>query len=107
MERSRTWQFSARAASVAYSTAFSFKTGSAPGSPRHTGQTLVLGGAPNWFAHPQNALVAVRSWTWTSSPMTASYFARISGGTLAVVAIDSLILAAEERRESGFGSGLA
>src|SRR2546421_12984472 len=71
---SRTWQFSAIAASVANSTAFLFSTGNAPGNPRHTGQTLVLGGAPNVVEHPQKALVAVSSWTWTSSPITTSYF---------------------------------
>src|SRR5580698_1544998 len=93
MERSRTWQLSASAASVANSTARSFKTGSAPGRPRHTGQTCVLGGAPNWFEQPQKAFVLVSNCTWTSSPMTGSYFARTSGDTLAVVAIDRLILA--------------
>jgi len=43
MERSRTSQLMASEASVANSTAFSLSTGKAPGSPRHTGQTLVLG----------------------------------------------------------------
>jgi len=36
-------QFRAIAANVANSTALRFSTGKAPGMPRHTGQTLVLG----------------------------------------------------------------
>src|SRR5712671_5405251 len=71
---SRISQFSASAASVANSTARLFNTGRAPGNPRHTGQTLVLGGAPNLVEQPQNALVWVSSWTCTSRPITASYF---------------------------------
>src|SRR5437016_1994975 len=71
---SRIWQFSASAASTANSTARLFSTGNAPGSPRHTGQTFVFGAAPNLLEHPQNALVWVSSWTWTSNPITASYF---------------------------------
>ena len=39
-------QFSAMAASVANSTALRFNTGKAPGKPRQTGQTLVLGAIP-------------------------------------------------------------
>ena len=31
--------------------------GRAPGIPKHTGQTLVLGGAPKLVAHPQKILV--------------------------------------------------
>jgi hypothetical protein len=34
-------------------------TGSAPGSPRHTGQTWELGGAPKVVGHPQNIFEAV------------------------------------------------
>src|SRR5579871_2496728 len=91
MEVSRTWQFSACAASTANSTAFLFRTGNAPGSPRHTGQTFVLGGAPNWVEHPQNIFVAVRSWTWTSRPITGSYFARTAGESWVSVAIEEII----------------
>ena len=40
-------QCSASAALMASSTAWRLSTGSAPGSPRQTGQTLVFGGAPN------------------------------------------------------------
>ncbi len=56
-----------------YSMAFSLGTGSEPGWPRHTGQTLVLGGDPNSLRQPQNILVRVASSTWHSSPMTVSY----------------------------------
>src|SRR5277367_5966555 len=98
MERSRTWQLRARAARVANSTARELRTGKAPGRPRQTGQTLVFGGAPKRLAHPQKALVSVRSWTWTSSPMTGSYLARMSAGRLVAVLIslqfsaDSLVM---------------
>src|SRR5207253_6596305 len=47
-------------------------TGNAPGRPRHTGQTCVLGGAPKDVGHPQNILVAVFSSTCTSRPITGS-----------------------------------
>src|SRR5262249_42557638 len=80
-------QLSASAARTAYSTALAFRTGSAPGSPRQTGQTLVFGGSPKRVEQPQKILVAVNSWTWTSSPMTGSYFASTSGETALVVAI--------------------
>ena len=93
MERSRTWQLRASEASVANSTARRFRTGSAPGRPRQTGQTLVFGGAPKRLAQPQKALVSVRSWTWTSSPMTGSYLARISGEMVTAVAIGKSSLA--------------
>ena len=53
----------------ASSTAFSFSTGSEPGSPRHTGQTLVFGSAPNSLRQPQNSFVAVASSQCTSSPI--------------------------------------
>src|SRR6185312_6972275 len=80
MEVSRTWQFSAIEASAANSTARRFNTGSAPGIPRQTGQTLVLGGAPNLVEQPQKIFVSVSSWTCTSSPMTASYFSFTEAG---------------------------
>jgi len=73
-------QFRARAAFTAISTASRFSTGSAPGKPRQTGQTLVLGGAPKLVGQAQNSLLRVASWTCTSSPMTASYWAKTSGG---------------------------
>ena len=54
-------QFSASAPLIASSTASRFSTGSAPGRPRQTGQTLVLGGAPKLVGQPQKILVAVAS----------------------------------------------
>ena len=71
-------QLSASPIRIADSTPTSLTTGSAPGSPRHTGHTCVLGSAPNAVAHPQNILVAVLSSTWTSSPSTGSYAAMAS-----------------------------
>ena len=65
-------QFSAIAASVANSTTFLLRTGSAPGIPRQTGQTFEFGGAPKRVEQEQKILVAVSSWTWTSRPMTGS-----------------------------------
>ena len=63
---------------IADSTAFSLTTGRAPGRPRQTGQTCVLGSAPNPVAQPQNILVAVLSSTWTSRPITGSNFSSAS-----------------------------
>src|SRR5579872_2939749 len=80
-------QLRAMAARTANSTPFRFNTGSAPGRPRHTGQTLVLGGSPKRFAQEQNILLAVRSWTWTSSPMTGSYLSRAAMAGWDVVAM--------------------
>ena len=57
---------------MADSTAVALSVGSAPGRPRHTGQTWVLGSAPKFVAHPQNILVAVDNSTWTSRPRTGS-----------------------------------
>src|ERR671915_320154 len=61
------------AARAASRMASALGTGSAPGKPRHTGQTLVLGGSPNVVRLPQNILVRVRSWTCTSNPITVSH----------------------------------
>ena len=48
-------------------------TGSAPGRPRQTGQTWLFGAAPSYAVEQaQNIFEAVRSWQWTSMPMTAS-----------------------------------
>ena len=63
---------SATAVRTACSTARWFSTGSAPGSPRQTGQTWLFGGEPNAVLQPQKILVSVRSWAWISSPMTGS-----------------------------------
>ena len=54
-------------------TARSFSTGSTPGSPRQTGQTCVLGRAPNFVLQPQKIFDSVLSWAWTSNPTTVSY----------------------------------
>ncbi len=66
-----------------------FATGSEPGRPRHTGQTWVLGSAPNPVGQPQNILVRVPSSTCVSSPITGSYMIlrllRVSGRGLRVV----------------------
>ena len=90
-------QFSAIAASTANSTAFRFSTGRAPGSPRQTGQTLVFGGVAKTGRAGQKIFVSVRSWTWTSSPMTGSYFARRSSETAGMVAITEIIAGAAVR----------
>src|SRR5215470_622707 len=78
------------AARTANSTALRFSTGRAPGSPRHTGHTFVLGGSPKRVEHEQKILLAVRSWTWTSSPITGSYFARTEVDAFANVAMMGL-----------------
>jgi hypothetical protein len=58
-------------------------TGNMPGMPRQTGQTLLFGDAPAYSREqPQNILLAVRSWQWTSSPMTASYAVEDVDGAL-------------------------
>ena len=54
-------------------------TGSAPGRPRQVGQVWVLGSPPYSLRSRRRPWTAVRSWTWTSSPMTGWYLARISG----------------------------
>src|SRR6266478_7467502 len=87
METSLIRHSKAIAAKAANSTAFRFSTGKAPGSPRHTGHTLVFGGSPKRVEHEQKIFDAVSSCTWTSSPMTASYFASKSSETAEVVAI--------------------
>src|SRR5437868_8857139 len=75
---------------MAISRARPFNTGSAPGSPKQTGQTLVLGGAPKPVAHPQKILLRVLSWTCTSNPITGSYFA-ISSGEAIAGALDDML----------------
>ena len=45
-------------------------TGRDPGSPKHTPQTRVFGGAVVDGAQRQKALVGVFSWTWHSIPIT-------------------------------------
>ncbi len=62
----------ASATRIARETISRFATGRAPGYPRQTGQTAVFGGAPNTTGHAQNALLFVRSWQCTSSPIAGS-----------------------------------
>src|ERR1017187_4417144 len=81
-------QLRASAALTARSTASRLSTGSAPGKPRQTGHTLALGGAPKLVGQPQKILVAVASWTWTSSPITGSWRAIISGVAAAMAEED-------------------
>src|ERR1017187_54719 len=99
-------QLSAVAASTANSTARWFNTGNGPGNPRHIGQTLLLGGSPNWVEQPQKILVRVRSWTWTSNPMTGSYLDCAATGASGVVAIDLIIVAsaADQALRASFGT---
>src|SRR5437899_1992616 len=87
METSLIRHSKAIAARAANSTAFRFSTGKAPGSPRHTGHTLVFGRSPKRVEQEQKIFDAVSSCTWTSSPMTGSYFASKSSETAEVVAI--------------------
>src|SRR5208337_2449944 len=87
METSLMRHCKAIAARPANSTALRFNTGKAPGSPRHTGHTFVFGGSPNRVEQEQKIFDSVNSCTWTSSPMTGSYFARRSSETAGVVAI--------------------
>jgi hypothetical protein len=65
-------QLVARAMRMAYSTTVLLSTGSTPGMPRQTGQTWVLGSAPNLVEQEQKILVRVFNWEWTSRPMTGS-----------------------------------
>ena len=57
---------------MAYSTAVSLTTGSAPGRPSETGVTEVFGSSPKPAGAPSNILVAVPSSTCTSMPITGS-----------------------------------
>src|ERR1700688_146524 len=104
METSFIRHSSAIAANVANSTAFRFNTGSAPGIPRHTGHTFVLGGSPKRVEQEQKIFEAVSSWTWTSSPMTTSYFAIKAAETAEAVLISGIINSGQmERRASPSG----
>jgi hypothetical protein len=61
IETSLTRHWNAIAAKAANSTAFRFSTGSAPGSPRHTGHTFVFGGSPKRVEQEQKIFEAVSS----------------------------------------------
>src|SRR6266496_3284773 len=87
MELSFTSRFSACAALTAYSTACRFSTGSAPGIPRHTGQTLVLGSEPKMLGQPQKILLLVSSCTCTSRPITVSYLVSTPAVLFAAIAM--------------------
>src|SRR5213592_2089281 len=76
---------------MAISTARLLSTGRVPGRPRQTGQTSVFGGSPKRVEQPQKIFVRVRSWTWTSKPMTGSYFASTSGAMEAASGADFAI----------------
>jgi hypothetical protein len=71
-------QLVASPARMAYSTTFLFSTGKAPGNPRQTGQVWEFGSEPNFVEQPQKIFELVRSWAWTSSPITTWYFMGIS-----------------------------
>src|ERR1700675_815910 len=107
METSLIRHSKAIAARAANSTAFRFSTGKAPGSPRHTGHTFVFGGSPKRVEHEQKIFEAVSSCTWTSSPMTGSYFASKSSETAGVVAISGDYICPVERRASPPGHDAA
>src|SRR5665213_163717 len=88
---SRISQPMALAASTANSTACLLSTGRAPGRPRQMGQTWVLGSPPYSFLQPQKALERVRSWTWTSRPITGWYLARTSGESARAAGIELIL----------------
>src|SRR3954468_8628082 len=73
-------QESARPMRMAMRTASWLRTGSDPGSPRHTGHTLVFGRAPKEVEQPQKSLVFVSSCACTSRPMTGSNSVDMGGG---------------------------
>jgi hypothetical protein len=50
-----------------------------------------LGGSPKWVEQEQKIFVAVSSWTWTSSPITGSYFDRAETELSTDVAILEII----------------
>src|ERR1039458_9232254 len=87
MEGWLTWRLSAWEALTANSTAWRLSTGRAPGMPRQTGQTLVLGSEPKTLGQAQKILVWVSNCTCTSRPMTVSYLERRSTGCFAAIAI--------------------
>src|SRR5258707_1251038 len=61
-----------RAARAPSSTARQFKTGSAPGRPRQTGQVFELGWSPKRVEQPQKILDSVLSCACTSRPIMVS-----------------------------------
>src|SRR5215469_5987499 len=95
-------QFSASAARMPISTARLFKTGSVPGKPRQTGQTLEFGGSPNRVEQPQKILVLVSNCAWTSRPITGSYFPS-KAGEMADSVTNFVIGQGESIAERAFG----
>ena len=57
---------------IAFLTTSLFKTGSAPGKPKQTSQTLVLGSSPKLVGQLQKIFVFVFNCACTSSPITTS-----------------------------------
>src|SRR4051812_16441734 len=98
-------QFSASPIRTADSRAFSLRTGSAPGSPRQTGQTWVLGAAPKTVEQPQNIFVTVLSSTCTSSPSTGSKAATASSNGRTVSGTVVVTGTPPEWRAGGSGRG--
>src|SRR5438477_7208659 len=45
-----------------------------PGNAASTGDTWVLGSAPNAVAAPENSFALAVTWAWTSRPITISHF---------------------------------
>src|ERR1700679_862045 len=82
----------AREARLAISMTRLLRTGSVPGRPRQTGQVLELGASPKRVEQAQKIFVLVRSWAWTSRPMTGSYLARISGERVVSVAVFGIVV---------------
>src|SRR5438445_2649348 len=75
-------------------------TGSTPGIPMQTSQTLEFGGSPSWpMAQPQNILVRVRGCTWTSMPMTTSHVDSGNVGDLCLHAARHLVRACDTQRD--------
>src|SRR6266542_96281 len=108
MEVSFTRRFNACEAFTAYSTACRFRTGSAPGIPRQTGHTFVLGPEPKTLGQPQKILLRVSSCTCTSRPITVSYFDSTPVSLFAAIAMVPPIIRLpppQARRESGSCEG--
>ena len=74
--------------------------GQRTGKPKHTGHTLVFGSPPYALRHPQNAFVAVLSWTCVSSPMTASHAFEIQRVRVGVVVVAVICRQTSAKRAS-------
>src|SRR6266542_1276269 len=105
MEVSFTRRFNACEAFTAYSTACRFRTGSAPGIPRQTGHTFVLGPEPKTLGQPQKILLRVSSCTCTSRPITVSYFDSTPASLFAAIAMVPPIIRFLPPRQARAGSG--